>query len=316
MIASISYLFLGIVLLYAGAEGLVRGSASMALRLGLTRLVVGLTIVAFGTSSPELVVSVKASLDGNGAISLGNVIGSNICNIAVILGLAALVNPLHVNAQVVRLQIPIMIAASLLLPLLLIDGRLNRLEGLLLFSGIIGYTTYTMCLARKESRERETQQNQCQDIGQVAERKSWINVLFILSGLALLLTGARLFLSGAIEIAKYLDVNQAVIGLTIVAVGTSLPELATSLVAAIKREGDIAVGNVVGSNIFNILGILGLAALISPMEMGEISGVDLAVMIAIGLLVLPLMRSGFLLNRWEGALLLAFYAGYIYYLWP
>ena len=302
----------GVFLLYAGAEGLVRGSASLGLRLGLTRLVVGLTVVAFGTSSPELVVSVKAALDGNGAISLGNVVGSNICNIALILGLAALVSPIRVDAQIVRIQIPIMIAVSIALPLMLLDGGLGRLEGLALFAGIIAYTVFSIYLAKKEINESE--KNELNDAVLMGTRKAWLDALFILSGLVMLVVGAGLFVSGAVSLAQTFGVSQAVIGLTIVAVGTSLPELATSLVAAIRKEGDIAVGNVVGSNVFNILSILGLASFIRPIEMSGIRVSDLMVMIVMAVLTLPMARSGFLLSRWEGAVLLAFYCGYIYYL--
>lgn len=312
MLLTLTYLTAGLCLLYIGAEGLVRGSSSLALRLGLTRLVIGLTVVAYGTSSPELVVSVKASLDGNGAISLGNIIGSNICNIALILGLSALLSPLRVHVQAVRLQIPIMIAASLVLYLLLLDGQLNRFEGIGLFSGSVAYTIYSIYLARRESDEAI--KKVLGDTVRIPTRKPWVDLVFVLTWFAMLVLGANLFVSGAISMAKNLDISQAIIGLTIVALGTSLPELATSLVAAARKEGDIAIGNVVGSNIFNILAILGLASLVRPIEIGGISVVDLIVMIVTGALALPMMWSGFLLNRWEGAFLLAVYCGYIYYL--
>ena len=305
-------LAVGLLLLYVGAEGLVRGSASLALRFGLTKLAVGLTIVAFGTSSPELVVSVKAALDGNGAISLGNVIGSDICNIALILGLSALVRPLKVNAQVVRIQIPIMIGATFALALMLLDGRLQRLEGLGLFGGIIVYTWFSIYLARKEASK--SLKGELDPTFQIRARKTWLDGLFILTGLAALVVGGGLFISGAVSLAETLGVNQAVIGLTIVAAGTSIPELATSLVASIRKEGDIAVGNVVGSNIFNIFGILGIAALLRPIEMGGIQTADLIVMIVVAILILPMARTGFTLTRWEGTILLAVYSGYIYYL--
>lgn len=314
MVLILTHLTVGLCLLYIGAEGLVRGSSSLALRLGLTRLVIGLTVVAYGTSSPELVVSVKATLDGNGAISLGNIVGSNICNIALILGLSALVSPLRVHAQVVRLQIPIMIAASLILSILLIDGQLNRFEGLGLFCGSVAYTIYSIYLARKETNKSLNEK--LRDTVRIPTRKPWVDLIFVVIGFAMLVLGANLFVSGAVSMAKNLGVSQALIGLTIVALGTSLPELATSLVAAVRREGDIAVGNVVGSNIFNILAILGLASLIRPIQMGGISVVDLIVMIVTGALALPLMWTGFLLSRWEGTFLLAAYCGYIYYLLP
>lgn len=310
----IVHLIAGVLFLYLGAEGLVRGSASLAGRLGLTRLVIGLTIVAFGTSSPELVVSIKTAYNGQGDLSLGNIIGSNICNIALILGLSSLIRPLSVNVQVVRLQIPIMIAVSLLLWALLMDGRLDRLEGVGLCMGILAYTIYSLHLARKETGQSFRKEGRNPEEGSMP--KFWINVLFAAGGLALLVFGANLFVSGAVSMAKILHISQALIGLTIVAVGTSLPELATSLVAALRKEGDIAIGNVVGSNIFNILAILGISSLVRPVEMGGIGKGDIMMMILTAILTLPMARSGFRLARWEGIILLLLYGGYIYYLLP
>jgi len=303
----------GLALLYVGAEGLVRGSTALALRLGLTPLVVGLTVVAFGTSSPELVVSVQASLTGNGPIALGNVIGSNICNVGLILGLAALIRPLNVHVQLLRLDVPLMLLTSILLTLLLRDSGLARPEGLLLTIGIVLYTTFNVWKAR---REHTAAQQEFADVIPSIETKAWRDVLFVLGGIALLIVGAHLLVSGAVAIAERLGLSKAVIGLTIIAVGTSLPELATSLVAAARGEGDIAIGNVVGSNVFNILAILGFAALLNPLYAHEIGLVDLGVMTAFALLILPLMRSGFRLTRWEGALLLGLYAAYVVYLLP
>ncbi|MDY6864007.1 MAG: calcium/sodium antiporter [Thermodesulfobacteriota bacterium] len=304
----------GIFFLYAGGESLIRGSTALAFRLGLTPLVVGLTVVAFGTSCPELAVSVSASLDGNAGISLGNVIGSNICNIALILGLSALIRPLQVHVQVIRMQIPIMIAVSLVLALLLMDGILERFEGICFVLGIITYTVYSVYQARKEFNESNKEigiDTICKQ-----EVKLLFAYLFVLSGFVMLVLGAKLFVWGAVSLASALNISQAVIGLTIVALGTSLPELATSLMAAIKKEEDIAIGNIVGSNIFNILGILGIASLVSPIEIGGISPVDLIVMIVAAILLLPITRTGFLLSRWEGVFLLVFYGAYLYYLIP
>lgn len=304
----------GLFFLYIGAEGLVRGSASLALRLGLTRLVIGLTVVAFGTSSPELVVSIKAALDGNSTISLGNVIGSNICNIALILGLSGLISPIRIHAQVVRRQIPVMIIVSVVLTLMLMDGNLSRLEGMGLFFGIIAYTVYSIYLARKETNLSGDEKTG--DTSIKPQRKLFLDLLFVIVGLAMLVVGASLFVSGAVSLAQILGIRQSVIGLTIVAIGTSLPELATSLVASVKKEGDMAIGNVVGSNIFNILAILGVSSLLRPMEMGDIGMFDLFVMLVMAILVLPMARTGFLLTRREGTILLAIYCGYIYYLLP
>ena len=315
MITTSLAILVGLALLSIGAEGLVRGSAALALRLGITPLVVGLTVVAFGTSSPELVVSVKASLDGNGAIALGNVVGSNICNIALILGVAALIKPVRIEAQVIRREIPILIFASILLWAMLAGGELQRWMGLLLTVGLVAYIAFSYGGARAEKNEA-VREEFAEALPAPEARRAWVDVLFVLVGLAMLLFGANLFVDGAVAVAERFGVSQAVIGLTIVAVGTSLPELATSIVAAFKGEGDIAVGNAVGSSIFNILCILGVAALIRPMATTGISMVDLAVMTACAVLVMPMMRSGFCLNRWEGIFLLAVYVGYLYYVIP
>lgn len=312
MLQSFLFLVAGIFGLYLGSEGLIRGSVSLALRLGLSRLIIGLTVVAFGTSTPELMVSAKAAFDGLFDISLGNVVGSNICNLALILGLSALITPLRIDDQVVRIQIPIMIVISLILALLLSNGRIGRLEGAALFLGILTYVGYTLHVARKENDHPDADSSNL-PVG-AAVPNLWVSLIFVAVGLGLLMAGAKFFLSGAVSLARLIGVSEAFIALTVVALGTSLPELATSMVAALKKEGDIAVGNAVGSNIFNILCILGISALIHPIEMGGIDFVDIGVMIVTAILILPMTRTGFLLNRWEGAILLAAYGAYLYHL--
>jgi cation:H+ antiporter len=304
----------GLLLLFLGAESLVRGSTALALRLGITPLVVGLTVVAFGTSSPEIIVSLQSALKGNSALALGNVIGSNISNVALILGLSALVRPLRVQAQIIRREIPLMIFASLLLCLLLLGGQLNRLEGLLLVAGSITYTAYAYFSASK-SKDKQVEAEFADALPQ-PKGKAWAHVALILVGLSLLIVGANLLVGGAITIAESFGVSQVVIGLTIVAIGTSLPELATSIAAARKDEGDIVIGNVIGSNVLNILFVLGLAALIAPMHTNDLRVIDLAVMVGSAAIILPLMRRGFQLTRWEGAVLVAGYMGYLYSLMP
>ena len=310
--SSFFYLISGLILLYFGAEGLVRGSSSLAFRLGLTRLVIGLTIVAFGTSMPEMVVSIRAAWTRQGDIALGNVIGSNICNIALVLGLSSLIRPLRVHAQVIRIQIPVMIVVSFLLWIVLINRELTRLEGTCFLLGIIVYVSYSLYLARKESHET------IMDNWPVSTRDStkggWLDGIFIVMGLVLLVAGARLFVSGAVLLAKTLQLSEAVIGLTVVALGTSLPELAASIVASFRKEGDIAIGNVVGSNIFNILAILGISSMVRPIGMGGIHRTDIFIMILMAILLLPLAWSGFIIKRWEGAILLLFYFCYVFYL--
>jgi cation:H+ antiporter len=312
MTSIILILFAGLFLLYIGAEGLVRGSSHLALRLGLTPLVVGLTVVAYGTSSPELVVSLKAALDENGGISVGNIVGSNICNIGFILGLSAVIRPLRIDVQVVRLQIPFMIVVSLLLFLFLLNGRLSRMEGVFLFTAIVSYTAYTIYLAHKENRPSGAR-GRANFSGGTQKVWWWVPAL-ILIGLAILILGAHVFVGGAVALAQTLGIRQAVMGLTVVAVGTSLPELATTIVASARRQADIAVGNVVGSNIFNILGIMGLASIAKPIAAPGITHLDLLLMSGMSAATLPLMRTGFLLNRWEGSILVAAYLGYVYHL--
>ncbi len=311
MLTSSLLMIAGFALLYVGAEALIRGGAALALRLGLTPLVVGLTVVAFGTSSPELVVSIKAGLSGNGSLAVGNVVGSNICNVALILGLSAIIRPMKVDAQLIRLDVPIVIGCSLLLSLLLMDQDLSRLEGLILATGIVLYVAFSLRMARRANQK--IQQEFAEGIprpgGNILR-----DLLLVAVGLGLLVVGADLFVDNAVQVARALGVSDAVIGLTIVAIGTSLPELATSIVAAFKKEGDIAIGNVVGSNIFNILSILGLTALLHPLHSDGIGMVDLLVMIGLVVVLLPLMRTGLRINRMEGAFLLAIYAGYMYYL--
>lgn len=309
----IIYLVGGLIMLFIGAEGLVRGSSNLAIKIGIAPLVVGLTVVSFGTSAPELVVSLKAAISGNGSISLGNIIGSNIANIALILGVAALIRPLKVHANVIMREIPIMIAISVLLLILLIDGEVGFIDGIILVGGLIIYLVVNVILARKEKNaEVDAEFKE----GLKSKFGIPLSIVFIIVGLGLLLFGANLFVQSAVAIAKIFNVSDAIIGLTIVAIGTSLPELITSVVAAYKKEADIAIGNVVGSNIFNILGILGITALVIPISSLGISYVDLGVMLFTAIILFPLSRTGFSISRFEGAFLLAGYAGYIYYLVP
>ncbi len=312
MVLNIAFLIVGLVLLYYGAEALVRGSAALALRLGVTPLLVGLTIVAFGTSAPELVVSLRAAMSGSSDIALGNVVGSNICNVLLILGLAALINPLKVELQIVKIQIPTMIAVSLLLWLFLLNGVISRPEALLLLMGFAAFNFGSYWLSRRQLSE--TVQEIYPDAAPQSQRPTWLNIVFIIAGLALLVLGADLLVKGAVSIAKALGFSEAVIGLTVVAVGTSLPELATSVVAAVKNEADIAVGNVVGSNIFNILLIIGTSAMVTPVPAGGITFGSLAVMTLAAVVALPMAWTGFKLNRVEGALLLSGYVVYVVWL--
>ena len=309
----IIFLISGLLALFIGAEGLIRGSSALALKIGITPLVVGLTVVAFGTSTPELVVSLKAALIGNTSITLGNVIGSNIANIALILGTAALIRPLDVHANVVRKEIPIMIAFTILLILLLIDGEVGFIDGIIFVISIVAYTIVNIILARKEKNAEV--ENEFKD-GLKTKINVPVSIIMIVAGLGLLILGANLFVNGAIAVAKFIGVNDAIIGLTVVAIGTSLPELITAAVASYKKESDIAVGNVVGSNIFNILGILGITALITSINTDELNFVDFGVMLFAAIILLPLSKTGFKISRLEGAFLVVGYIIYIFYLMP
>jgi cation:H+ antiporter len=305
-------LFAGLVLLYLGAEGLVRGASCLGVKLGLTPLVIGLTIVAFGTSAPELLVSVQASLAGQGPIAIGNVVGSNIANIALILGVAALVRPLEVKAQLIRLELPLVIGVSVVLVAMLWNGVVGRAEGAALFAGVIAYTFYSVRSAARENAP-DVMREYAEALPD-STRPVWQYVVLTLVGLLVLVGGARLLVASAVDLARLFGLSEALIGLTIVAIGTSLPELAASMVAAAKREGDIAVGNVLGSNLFNILCVLGLAALLRPLAADGVSRIDLAVMLGLAVLALPIMRTGFRIGRPEGAGLVLIYVGYLAWL--
>lgn len=310
IIEIILYLIFGLILLVLGGEGLVRGSSALAARFGVTPLLIGLTIVAFGTSSPELVVSLQAALKGNSDISLGNIIGSNIGNIGLILGISALIMPLKVQVQIIRKEIPFMILISVLIAALILTvDSFSFVHGLIFFLMLITYIFFAINNSKKEVITEEI-------IEEYTPQKlnAVLSIVFIIAGLAGLIFGSDLFVKGAVEVAKIFGISDLVIGLTIVAVGTSLPELVTSVIAAIKKETDIAIGNIVGSNIFNILGILGITGMVKEINLNSITYADLGVFILFAVLILPLSRTKFVLQRWEGALLLAVYAGYVAYL--
>jgi cation:H+ antiporter len=303
----------GLILLIAGAEALVRGSVRLAASLGVSPLVIGLTIVAFGTSSPEVVVSIQAALSGRPDIALGNVVGSNIFNVLFILGLSALVSPLMVSEQLVRHDAPIMIGTSSLVMLLAMNGRLGHIEGVVLLLLLASYIGFLMWLSqRRSTAEKEATR------GEPRGRITYvIDALLIIGGLVLLAFGSRWLVTGAVAIARVLGLSELVIGLTIVAAGTSLPEVATSVTASLKGERDIAVGNIVGSNIFNLLAVLGTASVVSPdgipVPVAALT-FDLPVMIAVAMACLPIFFSGFRIARWEGAIFVGYYVAYVTFL--
>lgn len=299
----------GLLLLALGAEGLVRGSSSIALRMGVTPLVVGLTLVAFGTGSPEMIVSLRAAWGGDSDLALGNIVGSNICNIALILGVAALARPLHVRSALLQREVPVMVAVTILLGALLYDGVLGRVEGTVLAVGAVVYTVATYLAARRD-RDAEVAAEFSQELP-TPQASTLRSVALVAGGFVGLLAGANVLVYGAVVIAQALGMSQVVIGLTVIAIGTSLPELATSVVAALRNDADVAFGNVLGSNILNILLILGVVAMVKPISGAGLRPLDLGVLIGSAVVVYPLMRRGRILDRWEGALLLGGYVAYI-----
>jgi cation:H+ antiporter len=309
-------LALGLLLLAVGGEGLVRSASRLARRFGISPLVIGLTVVAFGTSAPELVVSLTATLDGNDAIAVGNAVGSNIFNVLAILGLCALVKPLIVAQQLVFRDVPVMIAASLLVLFLGLDGRLTALEGALLAVGLVWFCWDSVRESRRESAAVQQEYERAIPVAP-PRRGAWRDVTIVLASLLALVAGARALVAAAVALARGLGIDEGVIALTIVAAGTSLPEVAASLVATLRGERDIAVGNVVGSNIFNLLGILGLSAIASGSGLvvaPAVESFDLPVMTAVAVACLPLMARGHRIPRWQGALFLAYYVAYVLYL--
>jgi cation:H+ antiporter len=310
---------IGLVLLVIGAEVMVRGASRLAAAVGVSPLVIGLTVVAFGTSAPEMAVSVQSALSGQAGadIALGNVIGSNIANILLILGLSAIVTPLIVAQKLVRVDVPIVIGVSVLMFLMAMDGVINRWDGLLLFGGIIGYTVFAIVQGRKENQVVQQQYAEEFGVPEKGSGGSMRNLVFILAGLVMLVVGSRWLVDGAVSFARLFNVSELIIGLTIVAIGTSLPELATSVMASIKGERDIAVGNVIGSNLFNILSVLGLAALVAPNGVSVPASAlrfDLPVMIAVAVACLPIFFTGYTIARWEGLVFLGYYIAYTAYL--
>jgi len=319
VVATIGSLVLGLVLLVLGGEFLVRGASRLATSFGISPLVVGLTVVAFGTSAPEMAVSVQSAWAGQVDIAMGNVVGSNIFNVLFILGVSSLIVPLVVDAQMIRQEVPIMIGASALLVALGWDGGISRIEGIALFVLVIAYTVTLVLQSRRATRA--TQQEYAEETHIAAAStlidRLWVQLALVVLGLVVLVAGSRLLVTGAIAIATTLGVSELVIGLTIVAAGTSLPEVAASVIASIKGQRDIAVGNVVGSNIFNILGVLGLSATVAPTELAvapQVLALDLPVMVAVAVACLPIFFSGHRISRWEGLVFLAYYVAYIVYL--
>lgn len=323
----------GATALILGAELLVRGAAHLAVAAGLTPLVIGLTVVAFGTSAPELAVTAGAASTGQGDMAVGNVVGSNIFNVLFILGTSAIIAPLVVSHDLVRLDVPVMIGVSVLVLVLALDGRVGRLEGLALFAGAVGYTGYLVRRGRRDTARPErlrppphpganTRRGGAAggrgEVGFGVRRLRWVADLALIGGgFAFLVLGGRWLVRAAVETAIVLGVSELVIGLTIVAAGTSLPELATSILASLRGQRDIAVGNVVGSNTFNLLAVLGFGSVVAPDGIPVTGGAlsfDLPVMIGVAVATLPIFFTGYLIARWEGFVFLGYYVAYTAFL--
>ena len=312
---------LGLALLIGGAEVMVRGASRLALSFGISPLVVGLTVVSFGTSSPELAVSVQAAFAGQSDMAMGNIVGSNILNVLLILGLSALIVPLVVDRQLVRQEVPLMIGASVLLHVFALDQRIGRFEGLVLFTLLIAYTVFVVRQSRAQMRAQAPGEGvapaPAASAARAARRRWPLQVAMIVAGLLMLVWGSNLLVDAAIVFARLLGVSEAVIGLTVVALGTSLPEIATSVMAAVRGERDIAVGNVVGSNLFNILCVAGIASMVAPQGLAVAASLlhfDLPVMLAVAALCLPIFFSGSQISRPEGAVFALGYVCYTVYL--
>lgn len=305
----ILYFFFGIAALYVGGEGLVRGASNLAGMLGISPMVIGLTVVAFGTSSPEFLVCIMAAFQGSSDIVIGNIVGSNISNIALILGVSAVLCPIVIHIKFIKTEVPIMIFLSLLLYAISWGLRIGRLEGGFIFLALIAFVIYSYYAARKESNKVEAEFEEIKKNGGYLKQAG-----FLILGLLGLIIGARLLVGSAITLAQMFGVSEFIIGITAVAIGTSLPELSTSIVAALRNEQDIIVGNIIGSNIFNI-GILGLVSVIQPINIDpSLLRFEFPVMIFFTILVLPLMWTGFRVSKIEGALLLILYAVFIFFL--
>ncbi len=304
---------LGLALAYVGAEAFIRGSVSVARRFRIPPLVVGLTVISWGTSAPELAVSLDAAVNNNVGVAVGNVLGSNIFNVGFILGLSSLVCPIAVKLRLIRFDIPILAVISILTFGALYDSQLTRIEGILLLTAFLLYVAATFYLLKKGASQEVVQ-----EFAEAEPRRFnsiLVACLCIVGGLAVLIYGADLLVDGAVELARTLGVTETVIGLTVVAAGTSLPELVTSLVAAARKEPDVAVGNIVGSNIFNVTCILGLSSTITPIAAIDIGRIELIALVIAAVVLIPLTWGDFILKRWEGVVLLSAYVVYVTFLW-
>ena len=312
-------LVVGIAGLVGGAELLVKGAATIASSFGIAPVVIGLTVVAFGTSAPELAVSVSAAFGGNADVAFGNVIGSNIGNILLILGASAVVGGLAVQQRIVRFDIPLLIVVSVVAMVMSLDNTIGRVDGVILFGGIVAYVAWLVRETRAERADviEEYTESVTALEGAAVGRPTWFSAALVIVGLTVLVVGSQLLVNAATDIAESAGISDLVIGLTVVAIGTSLPELATSILAAVRGQRDIAVGNVIGSNLFNLMSVLGLTSIVSsdgiPVSDSSLR-LDFPVMLAATVVLVPIVWNGSRIRRWEGLVLMGFYAAYVVYL--
>lgn len=309
---------IGIPLLIAGAELLLRGASRLAAASGIPHLIIGLTVVALATSSPEMAVSIGAALEGDGDLALGSVVGSNTLNVLLILGISAAITPLAVSQQLVRIDIPLVILASFLLLVLALDGSIGRIDGIILFGGILAYIAYLVWFRRQNPKFSNGLSESDAEVSiRSSKSSSLLDVASIVIGLALLVLGASWLVDGAVDIAEALNVSKLVIGLTIISAGTALPEIAVSVIASFRGQRDIAVGNVVGSNLFNLLAVVGFTGIVAPEGIEVAKGLltfDIPVMTAVAIACVPVFFTGYEIARWEGWVFLGYYVAYVAYL--
>lgn len=324
MASSVGWFVVGLVALAIGAEVMVRGGAQLASRLGISPMLVGLTVVSIGTSLPELAVGVTAALEGSGALAVGNIAGTNVVNILFILGLSALISPLAIERRTLRFDLPVMAGAAVLLWVLAVNGVLSRLDGLILVCGAIVYTVVLIHMSRRESRATVAEYAQAfpavPEPGDAAKRvggKTVQHVAMTVTGIAVVILGAEWLVGGAVGIARAFGVSDALIGLTVVAIGTSAPELVTAIVSTVRGERDIAVGNLLGSSVYNILLILGITCMVPANGLTlthNLVWIDIPIMVAVSLVCIPIFISGRQVHRAEGAAMVAAYLGYLAFL--
>ncbi|MDF1816181.1 MAG: calcium/sodium antiporter [Verrucomicrobiales bacterium] len=315
ILIDVTWLIAGLLALYFGAEWLVNSAAKISLKFGISPLVVGLTVVAFGTSAPELFVSLKFNSTGNPDMSLGNVVGSNICNIGMVLGISAFICTLFVKRSLLTRDMSVLVASSLLFSVLLWDGIFTRLEGILLFSIVVGYTIFRLKVSHLASEDAKLIEEEIGGPEEAFSAPNWKLALFVILGLVVLYLGSVALEKGGVSLAQNLGVPEALISLTVIAFSTSVPELATSIVASLKREGDLIVGNIVGSCLFNLLCVIGFTAIIKPIDIVHVHREDLFVMLAFTILLVPMMMTRRKISRIEGTILLLGYITYCGYLW-